>query len=74
MPVFTSSYTLHRSIYNFVDLAAYVSPVVWCFLFMKESSAKNQDDNAGIDGGPKQIWAMGFVILALYLNLVSEPW
>ncbi|KAI8351683.1 hypothetical protein B0O80DRAFT_111103 [Mortierella sp. GBAus27b] len=59
------------SIYNFVDLAAYVSPVVWCFLFLKESSAKNQDDT-GIDRGPKQIWAMGFVILALYLNLLFE--
>ncbi|KAK3824541.1 MAG: hypothetical protein J3Q66DRAFT_325332 [Benniella sp.] len=60
-----------RSPYNYVDLAACLFPVVGCFLFLQVSPGTIREDT-GIDGGPSQIWIMGFGILLLYLNLLFE--
>jgi len=46
-----------------MDLAAYVLPVVGCFLFL--------DYKIGKDAQPKQVWVLSFSILALYMNIVS---
>ncbi|KAF8936994.1 hypothetical protein BGZ58_003429 [Dissophora ornata] len=56
--------------YNYMDLAAYVTPVIGCFQFLSEKPAI--DERTGIDGGPGQIWVMSFAILALYMNILFE--
>ncbi|KAF9352322.1 hypothetical protein BGX34_012212 [Mortierella sp. NVP85] len=57
--------------YNYVDLAACIFPVVGCFILLRASPGTIREDT-GIDGGPSQIWMMGFGILLLYLNLLFE--
>ncbi|KAF9344932.1 hypothetical protein BGX34_005201, partial [Mortierella sp. NVP85] len=59
------------SLFNYIDLAASLFPVIGCFMFLSNIPGKIQDDT-GIDGGPSQIWPMGFGILALYLNIVFK--
>ncbi|KAF9951463.1 hypothetical protein BGZ72_007027 [Mortierella alpina] len=57
--------------YNYMDLAAYVMPVVGCFMFLEMGNAREGIDPAK-DGGPNQIWVMSFGILALYMNILFE--
>jgi len=59
----------YRSPYNYIDLAAYICPVVGSFIFLSNEEGEI-DEDTGIDGGPSMIWAMGFGILFLYLNMV----
>ncbi|KAI8351685.1 hypothetical protein B0O80DRAFT_111121 [Mortierella sp. GBAus27b] len=56
-----------RSPYNYVDLAAYICPIVGCFFFLLTTPNQDYDDN-GID---KKIWVMGFGIMFLYLNVLG---
>ncbi|KAF9931776.1 hypothetical protein BGZ65_004715 [Modicella reniformis] len=72
-PMFKSPITYFRSPFNWVDLAAYISPVVGCTLFLKTVPG-TIDEDTGIDGGPSQIWIMAFSILFLYMNMVSDSW
>ncbi|KAF9349965.1 hypothetical protein BGX34_001482 [Mortierella sp. NVP85] len=60
-----------RSPFNYVNLAAYSLPVAGCFMFLNTTPGTIQAD-IGIDGGPSQIWPMGFGILFLYLNMLFE--
>ncbi|KAF9567876.1 hypothetical protein EC968_003146 [Mortierella alpina] len=57
--------------YNYMDLAAYVMPVVGCFLFLG-ARTKAEMNSSKFDGGPSQIWVMSFGILALYMNILFE--
>ncbi|KAF9916380.1 hypothetical protein BX616_003896 [Lobosporangium transversale] len=57
----------YKSPYNYMDLAAYVAPVIGCILFLRDTPNGKPDD-----GGPDQIWIMSFSILALYINIVSR--
>ncbi|KAF9966041.1 hypothetical protein BGZ70_003464, partial [Mortierella alpina] len=57
--------------YNYMDLAAYVMPVVGCFLFLG-TRTKAELNSREYDGGPSQIWVMSFGILALYMNILFE--
>ncbi|KAF9929770.1 hypothetical protein BGZ67_006144 [Mortierella alpina] len=57
--------------YNYMDLAAYVMPVVGCFLFL-ETRTKAEMNSPEYEGGPSQIWVMSFGILALYMNILFE--
>ncbi|KAF9185997.1 hypothetical protein BGZ51_002297 [Haplosporangium sp. Z 767] len=50
--------------YNYLDLAAYVMPVVGCYIFLGSDPES--------DAGPDQIWIMSFAILALYMNVLFE--
>ncbi|GJJ72861.1 hypothetical protein EMPS_05219 [Entomortierella parvispora] len=50
--------------YNYMDLAAYVMPVVGCFLFL--------DYQIGKETQPRQVWVLSFSILALYINILFE--
>ncbi|KAF9994523.1 hypothetical protein BGZ65_009837, partial [Modicella reniformis] len=67
-PMFRSPITYFRTPLKWIDLAAYLSSVVGCFLFLKTAPGTIRDDT-GIDGGPSQIWIMAFSILFLYLNM-----
>ncbi|KAI1318019.1 hypothetical protein EDD11_007402, partial [Mortierella claussenii] len=53
--------------YNYMDIAAYVTPVIGCILFLR-ADYSNMDN----DHGPDQIWVMSFAILALYMNILFE--
>ncbi|KAK3824676.1 MAG: hypothetical protein J3Q66DRAFT_325773 [Benniella sp.] len=64
------STTYFSSLFNYIDLAAYLFPVIGCFLFLKDKPGVT--DDTGIDGGPSQVWILAFGILLLYLNLVFE--
>ncbi|KAF9291458.1 hypothetical protein BGZ68_003878 [Mortierella alpina] len=57
--------------YNYMDLAAYVMPVVGCFLLLKARTMSEMNSDK-FDGGPSQIWVMSFSILALYMNILFE--
>ncbi|KAK3824539.1 MAG: hypothetical protein J3Q66DRAFT_383968 [Benniella sp.] len=59
-----------RSPFNYVDLASCLFPVIGCFVFLRITPGTQED--IGIDGGPSQIWVMGFGILLLYLNMLFE--
>ncbi|KAK3824534.1 MAG: hypothetical protein J3Q66DRAFT_92656 [Benniella sp.] len=70
MQMVFSPKTYFRSLFNLSDLAAYVTPVIGCFIFMSAKPGIRGD--TGIDGGPSQISIMAFAILLLYLNVVFE--
>ncbi|KAF9937279.1 hypothetical protein BGZ65_001606 [Modicella reniformis] len=59
-----------KSPYNYIDLAAFISPVVGCFYFLNAVPGTIQE-GTGIDGGPSQAWIMAFSIIFLYLNMVE---
>ncbi|KAF9981269.1 hypothetical protein BGZ65_004137, partial [Modicella reniformis] len=59
-----------KSQFNYVSLAAFLSPVVGCFLFLRAEPGVRSD--TGMDGGPSQIWILAFSILFQYTNLVLE--
>ncbi|KAI8351616.1 hypothetical protein B0O80DRAFT_109389 [Mortierella sp. GBAus27b] len=59
-----------RSPYNYLDLAACITPVVGCFLFL--NTAPKSHESEGIDHGPEEIWVMSFSILFLYMNILFE--
>ncbi|KAG0235330.1 hypothetical protein BGX31_004268 [Mortierella sp. GBA43] len=60
-----------RSPYNYMDLAAYVTPVIGCFAFMNTWPGKDPGPD-GNDIGPTQEWVLSFAILFLYLNILFE--
>ncbi|KAK3824531.1 MAG: hypothetical protein J3Q66DRAFT_325304, partial [Benniella sp.] len=60
-----------RSPFNWVDLAACLFPIAGCIIFLRTTPSENHG-GIDIDGGPSQIWPMGFGILALYLNMLFE--
>ncbi|KAK3824675.1 MAG: hypothetical protein J3Q66DRAFT_419306 [Benniella sp.] len=64
----TSKYFL--SPFNYVHLAAYAAPVIGCFSSMNAKPGKRED--TGVDGGPSQVWVLGFAILLVYLNIIFE--
>ncbi|KAG0321897.1 hypothetical protein BGZ99_003622 [Dissophora globulifera] len=57
--------------YNYMDLAAYVMPVIGCILFL-QTKVGSIDHETGTDRGPAQIWVTSFAILALYMNVLFE--
>ncbi|KAG0306138.1 hypothetical protein BGZ98_002907, partial [Dissophora globulifera] len=57
--------------YNYMDLAAYVTPVIGCFLFL-QTEVGTIDPETNMDRGPSQIWVMSFAILFLYMNILFE--
>ncbi|KAI7829628.1 hypothetical protein BC939DRAFT_441306, partial [Gamsiella multidivaricata] len=63
-----------RSPYNYMDLAAYVLPVVGCLMFLQTQPGPIDISTDIVDGdrGPSQIWVMSFAILALYMNILFE--
>ncbi|KAG0225604.1 hypothetical protein BGX31_007592, partial [Mortierella sp. GBA43] len=61
-----------RAPYNYVDLAAYLSPVIGCFLFLREKPVEGLPGDGVTDLGPAPISVMGFGILFLYLNFLFE--
>ncbi|KAI8351693.1 hypothetical protein B0O80DRAFT_111232 [Mortierella sp. GBAus27b] len=61
-----------KSPYNYVDLAAYLSPVIGCFIFLNENPIKEYPEEGIVDNGPSSIWIMGYGILFLYLNFLFE--
>ncbi|KAF9088826.1 hypothetical protein BGX23_007096 [Mortierella sp. AD031] len=60
-----------RSPYNYLDLVAYVLPIVGCIMLMK-AEVGTFEPPAPQDRGPKQIWVMSFAILCLYFNILFE--
>ncbi|KAF9361953.1 hypothetical protein BGX34_006811 [Mortierella sp. NVP85] len=60
-----------RSVFNCMDLATHSVPVVGCFLYLWFTSGMTQE-NTDINGGFIQIWIVPFMILSLYLNILSE--
>ncbi|KAF9952568.1 hypothetical protein BGZ65_005191, partial [Modicella reniformis] len=60
-----------KSVYNYIDLAAFISPVVGCFMFLNTAPVVIRE-GTDFDGGPSQTWFMGFSILLLYMNLLLE--
>ncbi|KAF9208761.1 hypothetical protein BGZ49_007617 [Haplosporangium sp. Z 27] len=57
-----------KSPYNYTDLAACVTPVIGCFIFLSEKPPTNGSP----DNGPSQVWVMSFAILALYMNIAGQ--
>ncbi|KAF9347930.1 hypothetical protein BGX34_002796 [Mortierella sp. NVP85] len=64
----TSKYFL--SPFNYVHLAAYITPILGCFSSLYAKPGVR--DDTGVDGGPSQVWVLAFAILLLYLNIVFE--
>ncbi|KAF9112551.1 hypothetical protein BGX27_003186 [Mortierella sp. AM989] len=50
-----------KSPYNYTDLAAYISPVIGCILFLNEKPDEKIE-----------VWVMSFAILALHMNILFE--
>ncbi|KAK3824532.1 MAG: hypothetical protein J3Q66DRAFT_325313 [Benniella sp.] len=63
-----STWKYFLSPFNFVHLAAYLFPVVGCFIFLNAEHGIRD----GVDVGPEQIYALAFAILLLYLNIIFE--
>jgi hypothetical protein len=60
-----------RSPYNYMDLLAYITPVVGCFWYL-QAKVGTLHPQLGKDVGPSQVWSMSYGILFLYLNIVSH--
>ncbi|KAF9999627.1 hypothetical protein BGZ65_005054, partial [Modicella reniformis] len=56
--------------FNYVTLAAFISSIVGCFLFLI-TAPENKYNDTSIDGGPSQIWILGFSIILLYADTVG---
>jgi hypothetical protein len=71
-PLLTAlSYPL-SSPFNYIELVAYISPVVGCFIFMQARLLEYFRDKI-TEGGPSQIIILAFGIIAIYVNMVSTP-
>ncbi|KAK3824542.1 MAG: hypothetical protein J3Q66DRAFT_419173 [Benniella sp.] len=56
--------------YNYVHPAAYLTPVIGCYISLEAKPTVRED--TGVDGGPSQVWILAFAILMIYLNIIFE--
>ncbi|KAF9351292.1 hypothetical protein BGX34_000686, partial [Mortierella sp. NVP85] len=66
-----STWKYLSSPFNYIELVAYISPVVGCFIFMQARLLEYFRDKI-TEGGPSQIIILAFGIIAIYVNMVSE--
>jgi hypothetical protein len=66
--VVTHNLVFLSSPYNYVHLAAYVTPMIGCLISLDAKPTVRED--TGVDGGPRQVWILAFAILLIYLNIV----
>ncbi|KAK3824674.1 MAG: hypothetical protein J3Q66DRAFT_435916 [Benniella sp.] len=65
-----STWQYFFSPYNYVHLAAYITPVIGCIISLNAKPTVRED--TGIDGGPSQVWILAFAIILIYLNIIFE--
>ncbi|KAK3824655.1 MAG: hypothetical protein J3Q66DRAFT_94295 [Benniella sp.] len=67
-----STWKYFSSPFSYIELAAYLSPVIGCLIFMEARITEYFDGTILKEGGPSQVWILAFGIIAIYANMVSE--
>jgi hypothetical protein len=61
------THTLNSSLYNYVELGAFIFPIIGCFKFLNTEPGMTP-----MTGRFSQDWILGFGILLIHLNMVGS--